>query len=147
MGDVGVVATQATLDQQRGDVSSIAKGIAARTCCRLQHGGKTRWQGQRAQVTTKSRYSTILIDRGQSNQFLARGGERGLRRGIEPGKRGRIGNAPGGTIEQQAGQVGRLDLGRAIGGKALCLRCIPQPVADTRLGAPGASLALIDGRA
>ncbi len=59
----------------------------------------------------------------------------------------RIADAPLRQVEHEGRQVGRQDFRPRIGLQRAGLRLVPQPVADARLGAPGAAAALVGGRA
>ncbi len=90
--------------------------------------------------------ASALIDGAERGKQRSCFGERGTRRRIEEGKLVGVG-APGGEIEREGGQIGGEDFRTCERLERGGLRLIPQPVANTRLGAPGAAATLIRRRA
>ena len=83
----------------------------------------------------------------RSVEQCARLVDRSLRRRIEEGELCRIARAPLRQIEHEGRQIGRQNFRPRIGLQRAGLRLVPQPVADTRLGAAGAAAALVGGGA
>ena len=80
-------------------------------------------------------------------QQRPRFGERWRRRRVEEAKRRRIGDAEGGAVEHQAGEIGLQDFGRREGRQRRGLFGAPQPDRDAGLRAAGAAGALVGGGA
>ncbi len=87
------------------------------------------------------------VDRAELDQQRARLGQRRRWRRVEEGERGRIGDAEGGAVEHQAGEVGLEDLGRREGRQRRGLLGPPQPDRNAGLGAARTSRPLNGGSA
>ena len=94
------------------------------------------------------RQAAFRVERAELAQQRARLGERGCRRRIEEGEGGRVGDAPGGAVEQQAGEVGGEDLrpGERLAARPSAASSHSR-IADARLGAAGAAAPLVGGGA
>ncbi len=100
-------------------------------------------QWQCADAVAKFRDAARSIDgaEGFERRFRLRCG--GCRWRVEPAERCDIGDAPGGAIEDEAGQIGGADFRLGEGGEAGRLRFIPEAIADSGFGSPGATAALV----
>ena len=110
------------------------------TTMRARRGGR----GRRAQAPAVGGEMALRVDRVERRAAWCAPPSSGRRRRrIEEGEGARIANAPGGAIEQEAGEIGGQDLGPVEGVERARRGLRPEPVADARLGAPGAAAALV----
>ena len=116
---------------------------AASTTMRASRGGS----GSRAQPLPFVGDAAVRVEASRSRSSAFASASAGARRRIEEGSAARVGDAPGGEVEREAGKIRGEDLGRAIGASAAVCGLVPQPVADARLGAAGAAAALVGRRA
>ena len=115
---------------------------AASITMRASRGGS----GRRRNCRPSSVMRPLSVDGAECGKQRSCLGERGTRRRIEEGELVGVG-APGGEIEREGGQIGGEDFRTRERFERRGLRLVPQPVADARLGAPGATAALIRRRA
>ncbi len=145
MAEMHVLATQPTLgDEQReiGGEPPFAAGGRIH-----HHAAEPRGERQGAQALALLGDAPVGIEPAKAPEQRPRLGHGRLRRWVEKGERSGIGDAPGGAVEQQRGEIGGEDLRRLVGGEGALLCLLPEPVADARLGAAGAAAALVGGRA
>ena len=90
--------------------------------------------------------ASVAVDGAERSEQRFCFGERCARRRIEEDELVGVG-APGSEIEREGGQIRGEDFRTRERFERCGLRLIPQPVADTRLGAPGAAAPLIGRRA
>ena len=106
------------------------------------HPSQTRVQRQLEHRPAVLGDRAVGVERIEHAQQLLRRLHRLRRRWIEERQVGRLG-VPRGQLERQIGQLDLRDLGREVREARALLELAPQPVADARLGAAGASGALI----
>ena len=85
----------------------------------------------------------VRIDRVEGKKQAPCLGKRRCRRWVQKGEACGVGNAEGGAVEHQRGEVGLHDLGRGIGLQRAGLLGPPQPDRDAWLGAPRAPRPLV----
>ena len=129
-------------------IAAISRALQRRTVPRGidHHAGKPRRQRQPPQLPAFIGDAAVAVDGAEFGEQRFCLGQRRSRRRIEEGERFRRA-APGREIEREGRQIGGKDFRPGIGFERGGLRLVPQPVADARLGAPGAAAALIRRRA
>ena len=143
MHEVGAVAAEPALGDARAAMSAAMRGLrrAARhrpPCGRGAAAAAARgWpcpppSGARPRRAPRARAAATRAS-------VSAGAGGGSRKARERG----IGHAPGGAVEQEAGEIGRQDLRLGEGFERAGAGLLPEPVADARLGAAGAAAALV----
>ena len=110
---IGIVAAEAALGQQHGDVSR--PGAEAARAGVEQHVREARLQRKGCDRAAAVRNAPLLVDCAERCQSPARLVQSGSRRRIEERQAGGIGLAPQQAGQQQARQIGLEDLGRIVG--------------------------------
>ncbi len=141
---IDVVAAEPALADDRGDLRGYKRRAFPRGVD--HHAGKPRRQRQPPQMSALIGDAAVGVDGAERGEQRFRLGQRRPRRRIEEGELFRTA-APGRQIEREGGKIGGEDFRPGIGLERRGLRLVPQPVADARLGAPGAAAALIRRRA
>lgn len=110
-----------------------------------QHVRQTRRQGELHHPLAFAGQETAGIERAEARQQCDRLRPGSLGRRIEKPQGSRIRHAPGGKVEREARQIRFQDRRPVVGSKGGGLRFVPEPIAQARLHAPGASTALVGG--
>ena len=148
LGEVDGVAAEAALDQHGGEVGGVPRrlGPSARRrqapCGRGAAAAGAPAARRPLSVMRPSRIEGAELVEERPRLGQGRGGRR-----IEEGELSRIGDAPGGAVEDERRKIGRQDLGPAEGLERAGRGLLPEPVADAGLGAAGAAAALVGGGA
>jgi len=121
-------------------------GRLFRTLGGQHHRGQARMGAQRRHAVAVRGNAAVRVDGAQAAQQLRRGGQRPGGRRVGEGQIGGR-RAPGGAVQQQAGQLGLQDVRPVIGRQAAVQRRGPQPDGDARRLPARASAALVGGGA
>ena len=147
VGEVDGVAAKAALDEDGGQVGGVPRRLGRAPGGGEDHAGEPGRQGERPQPPPALGDAAVGIEGAELFQERPRLVQGGGGRRIEERKLSRIGDAPGGAIEDERRKIGRQDLGPAEGLERAGRRLLPEPVANAGLGAAGAAAALVGGGA
>ena len=115
-----------------------ATSAASRACplspAAQHHAGEPRRQGQVAQAAAHLGDAPLAVERAELPQQRPRLLQGRSRRRIEEGERRRIGDAPGGAVEQEGREIGGQDF--RAGRRARARRSRPPPRGGSRRQAP-----------
>ena len=110
--EVGIIAADATLRQQYGDVGSCRAETAVAGV--EQHMGEARLERQRGDGAAVSGDAALIVDGAEARQPAACLAEARTRRRIEERQAVGVGLSPQQAGQQQARQIGFEDLGRVM---------------------------------
>ncbi len=140
--EIDAVAAEPAFGENSGNFGGLF--ARAQTMRIHDHPRQPGRQRQRTQALAFRGDAAIGIERAEFAQETARLLQRGRRRRVEKCQRAGIADTPLREVEHQRRKIGAQDFGLGVGCKRRGLRLVPQPIANTGLGAAGAATALVN---